>query len=66
MDWYERGKAREDLEAIITQAYRSQGLGRIVLFLRISVTGAQFGLWSWFGALKLMWFGCFLNTSVQL
>lgn len=64
--WAKRDAARKDLEAIFRAAYEARGFSRWKMFTQLACMGAWHGLFSWWGALRLMVYGCALNRPVRL
>lgn len=64
MSWQEKKAAKDELGRVFQLAYDSKGWPRLVIFARLSCTGARYGMFSWPDAFKLMVVGCWQNRSV--
>ena len=64
--WALKKAALEGLSSAFEAAYGAKGLNRADWFLRLSITGAWFGLWSWADCIKILVAGGILGRSVVL
>jgi hypothetical protein len=58
-------KALGDITRVFQSAYASRGLDRADWFVRLAFTGAWFGLFSPWGAFKLLVLGGIFHRSVK-
>jgi hypothetical protein len=65
IDSIQQKKALDDIARVFKAAYDSRGFDRADWFVKLAFTGAWFGLFSPWGALKLLVLGGIFHRSVK-
>ena len=64
-DRIEKSATQRGLEELLTATYAARGIDRVRMFVSLALIGAWYGIWSPWGAIKILILGGVFGRGVQ-